>query len=292
MSGHEQFDEDVAVYALGALSGDDRRTFEAHLATCEACQKTLAEFARVSAGIGLSTEPVEPPADLRSRTLARAVAQPQDRTGRVVGTIGVTVPAASSVAKEPPVPAPSRAASHPSWLALAAALVCVIGLGAYAWSLRSQLWSAQDLIGAMSRRVETLREELFAARRDSATLSHTIDVLRAPEMLKVDLKGQGAAPAAVGRAFVSAEKGLVLSVGQLPRLGPNRTYQLWVIPAGSTTPVSAGLFDADAAGTSTVTVPVPQGVTVVAGLTVAVTDEPRGGSLQPTTTPFLAGVTN
>ena len=84
---------------------------------------------------------------------------------------------------------------------------------------------------------------------------------------------------------------MVFSAEQLPRLGAGRTYQLWVIPKDSA-PVSAGVFDADAAGTSVLTMPLPQSVTVVAGLTVAVTDEPRGGSLQPTTQPFLAGVTN
>jgi len=254
MSGHERFDEDVAVYALGALSGEDRRTFEAHLATCATCQETLAELSRVSAGIGLSTEPIEPPADLRARVLARATSQPQ--AGRV---IGATAPAPRAVGGPTGIvraPEP-RDLLRPSWLALAAAIACVIGLGTYAWSLQSQLTSARQLLGAMSARIETLRDQLSAARRDTATLTNTVNVLRSPRMIKVDLKGQGTAPSAAGRAFVSAEQGLIFSAEQLPRLGANRTYQLWVIPKGAS-PISAGVFDGDAAGSSMLTVPMPR----------------------------------
>jgi len=277
MNGHERFDEDVAAYALGALPDDDRRVFEAHLATCDACQHTLAELRRVSAAIGVSTEPAAPPVELRARTLARAAAQPQDRS-RLAGTIG---PSAASADLS------GRAATRPSWFALAAALACIVGLGAYSWLLRSDLTSARELIAAMSARVETLSEQLTAARRDSATLTNTINVLRAPGMLRVDLKGQSAAPAAVGRAFISADKGLIFSAEEMPRLSANRTYQLWVITPENPSPISAGVFAADAGGTSMLTVPLPQGVTVVAA--VAVSDEPSGGSPQPTTAPFLVG---
>ena len=61
-------------------------------------------------------------------------------------------------------------------------------------------------------------------------------------MLKVDLQGLGVAPAATGRAFVSAESGLIFSAERLPRLGANRTYQLWVIPKDQA-PISLGVMD-------------------------------------------------
>jgi len=59
----------------------------------------------------------------------------------------------------------------------------------------------------------------------------------------------------------------------------NRTYELWVIHNGAARP--AGLFRTAAS-------PVPVGGTVAPGDTVAVTREPAGGSVQPTTTPVAS----
>ena len=62
-------------------------------------------------------------------------------------------------------------------------------------------------------------------------------------------------------------------------LPSGRTYEMWVIHDGAARP--AGLFTS-AAGIVPVTVPVAHGDTV------AVTQEPAGGSSQPTTTPVAA----
>jgi hypothetical protein len=51
-------------------------------------------------------------------------------------------------------------------------------------------------------------------------------------------------------------------------------------------PVSFGTFQTDADGTAIFLSPVPGGIEFEIG---AVTDEPAGGSAQPTTTPFLVG---
>ena len=64
-----------------------------------------------------------------------------------------------------------------------------------------------------------------------------------------------------------------------------RTYQLWGIAPGSA-PVSLGTFDTDAAGRARAVLQVPAGTAMELA---AITDEPTGGSPQPTTTPFLSG---
>ena len=77
----------------------------------------------------------------------------------------------------------------------------------------------------------------------------------------------------------------------LPPTAASRTYQLWVVPPGKdVAPISAGTFDVDRTGTSTLAVPLPAGVKMV--MAVAVTEEPAGGSIKATTPPLLLGTRN
>jgi hypothetical protein len=174
-------------------------------------------------------------------------------------------------------------------LLAAASLVLAAGLGAYAASLRSQIAQLQQLASEAYSRAETLRTELAALRQDSARLSNTVNVLSAPNVIRVDLKGAAGAPDATGRAYVSTGRGLVFAANRLPPLGIGRVYQLWVIPPGSKVPQSAGVFSVDPAGASaTFAVALPSGITQPG--TVAVTDEPGPtGSTLPSTPILLAG---
>jgi len=91
-------------------------------------------------------------------------------------------------------------------------------------------------------------------------------------------------PAARGRVFVSP-KGVVLIAAHLPKLEPNHTFELWVLPAAGN-PVPAGTFHGEIISSGSSAVYVYRGSTTNAAA-VAVTVEPEGGSPQPTTTPFI-----
>lgn len=72
---HTTVDEEAAgraaLYALGALEGEEAREFEEHLAGgCEACAAGLREFETVAADLGLAAPEAEPPASVRGRLLA------------------------------------------------------------------------------------------------------------------------------------------------------------------------------------------------------------------------------
>lgn len=72
---HTTVDEEAAgraaLYALGALEGDEAREFEEHLAAgCAACAAELREFEAVAGDLGLAAPEAEPPAGVRSRLLA------------------------------------------------------------------------------------------------------------------------------------------------------------------------------------------------------------------------------
>lgn len=269
MTAHDQFDELVAGYALGALDPSDRQEFEAHLTTCDVCQTTLAELRDVAAGIGAAIDDVAPPAALRLRTLHRATGQR---------------PAASPSASQP------IQRSAPSWwrLATAASLALALASGAYAVSLQRQLATTRQMLTDQAVREAGLRNELARTRESSARLTNTLSVLRSSNMIRVDLRGSAAASAAVGRAFVSTDRGVIFNADRLPALGPKRTYQLWVIPGGAgAAPVSAGVFTVDADGATALSIPLPAGIATVAA--VAVSEEPAGGSPGPTSAPLLVG---
>jgi len=59
----------VAAYLLGALSGGERREFEAHLAGCAPCREDVAELRLVSDALLVAAQPAQPPAELRERLM-------------------------------------------------------------------------------------------------------------------------------------------------------------------------------------------------------------------------------
>ena len=69
--------EQAALYALGALDGEDRETFEKVLAEgCATC-KAVEEFQQVANVLSSTAPPVPPPASLRQTLLDRVAAERQ-----------------------------------------------------------------------------------------------------------------------------------------------------------------------------------------------------------------------
>jgi anti-sigma-K factor RskA len=99
----------------------------------------------------------------------------------------------------------------------------------------------------------------------------------------VTVSGSGPAPSA--KYFLDRRAGrIVIAASSLPPAARGRTYQLWGIETGKP-PVSLGTFNTDSSGRALASVAVPAGLRIAV---TAVTDEPSGGSPQPTTPPFLA----
>jgi hypothetical protein len=71
-------------------------------------------------------------------------------------------------------------------------------------------------------------------------------VLTAPDVRRVDLKGEGSAANASARAYWSPSRGFVFNAEGLPALDAAHVYQLWTIHNGK--PVSAGQLRLDATG--------------------------------------------
>lgn len=69
MNGHAQFAEDLALHALGGLTGEERAILEKHLASCAACARELEQLRGDGALLALSTMGPKPPQRARQRLL-------------------------------------------------------------------------------------------------------------------------------------------------------------------------------------------------------------------------------
>src|SRR4051812_31898981 len=72
MNDHETYETLAAVYAVGALDGDDLARFEAHLAEgCDRCETVVRESREALVRMALAATPSVPPADVKAALQAR-----------------------------------------------------------------------------------------------------------------------------------------------------------------------------------------------------------------------------
>ncbi len=151
--------------------------------------------------------------------------------------------------------------------------------------------SAAQLHGAnqgMREQLQTKTSELAQAHTSAARAQEVLDVLSSPQAQHITLVSAHAKPVPTGHAVYLASRGaLVFTASNLAPLPANKTYELWVIPANGTAPVSAGTFQPDARGMASVLLPnLPRGIQAKA---FGVTMENSGGSATPTLPILLAG---
>jgi len=264
MTTHDEFAAAAAAYAIDALDRDEARLFEAHVSTCADCQRAVADYRRVAAGLGLSVDRVEAPPDLKARVLSK---------------IEDTGDWSIEIEDEP------KGRRRLPWWLLTAAAMAFLATGLYAWSLRVQLNAVRETATLASTQARDLRDEIANLRLESSRLTRAFAVMSSPDVVRVDLAGQATATAATGRAYVSRSRGLVFNADRLPPLAPGHVYQLWVL---APKPVSVGVLALNADGTTSLAAPLAPGVAKIDA--VAVTAEPGpNGSAGPTMPILLVG---
>lgn len=245
----------AAAYALGALDAAEAQAFEALLARDSQLSREVAEYREVAALLALAEPAALPPTDgLRARVLAG------------------TPPRRISASAAP--------AARPNWMpwALAAALVLAAWMGAERVQLGRKL--AQTYATLAQR--DTLlaqRDTLLEARE------RTLNGLLAPGVELYQLTATGD-PVPGVQLFWDRKRNtaIIHSFGVKP-LPADRAYQLWFIQDGK--PVPSITFRPAADGRASVeAIEVPSGPGVTAA---AVTEEPLGGSPQPTSAVYLLG---
>jgi anti-sigma-K factor RskA len=259
MSEHERYAEDLALYALDALRGEDRARVTEHLAACAACRLELEQLRGDTALLALSTTGPRPPQRARQRLLD-AVA----REARVADAL-------SQIAQkgDTRTPAWRAGAGWWGWLGWAVAVIAVIP---FALSLqRANVALRQQLVDASSQAAKNARE-MEELRKIAAPILE-------PEAQRVTLVALKTPPQPQGKVFYLRNRGLVLLANNLPALPAQKAYELWLIPA-SGDPVPAGVFKPDAHGSaSVVNPPLPAGAEAKA---FAITVENEAGATTPT----------
>jgi anti-sigma-K factor RskA len=227
-------------YALDAVNDIERAAFERHLRECAACRDEVAELAETASRLG-SAASTAPPERLRARVLAEI--------GR-----------ARQVGPQHSAPSGARAPWRRWTLAVAAAVVVLLAVGAGAF--------------VEEQRVRDAQRQSTQAGRVEAVLSAPDAVLRT-----------AAGPAGTGRVTLvvsEARNEAVAVVSGLQSPGVDRTYQLWMVDNGRAT--DAGTLGTGASG----------GTVLIEGVrgeqAFAITNEPAGGSRAPTP-PQLATIT-
>jgi anti-sigma-K factor RskA len=262
MSQHEEFADELALYALDALTGDDRARVDQHLATCTACRRELEELRGDAALLALSAAGARPPQRARKRLLEAVASE-------AAANATLAQNARSSGTPAPRVVEASSRHSWWGWLGWAAT-AAVLVLAAAFWKENAVL--KQSLATASSREAESARE--------MEALRKIAEPILEPEAQQVTLVAAKTPPQPQGKAFYLRSRGsLVFLANNLSPLPPQKAYELWLIPV-SGAPIPAGVFKPNAHGSaSVVNPPLPAGMEAKA---FAITIENEAGATTPT----------
>ena len=247
-------------YALGVLEGEERAEIEAHLArACPTCAPGVAQARWMVAQLAHAAPDAQPPAALRDKIMqAVAASKDSERT-------------AIPIAK-PKTSAPRAMFPVWAWIA-AAALALVTG------------YTIRQMNNQNAQLVE-LRKEMKRATIQNQMLQNQLDmdrmvamVMMSPDSVPLKLMPKDKNMPMV-RAYLHPHMGVAITADQMPSMPAARILQLWLVPKTGK-PMSVAIFHPDAAGQIALVAPVNMPRNEIAAL--AVTDEPAGGSPQPTT---------
>jgi anti-sigma-K factor RskA len=241
-------------YALGVLEGGERTEIEAHLArACPHCTPGIEKARWVVAQLAQMSPQVQPPQSLKGKILDAVKS-----SGNV-----------AEFAKAPP----SRA-TFPVWAWVAAAALAIMT----GYSIRQ--------MGNQNAQLAELRREMKIATLENKAVQDQLEVTRqitsvmmAPDSMPLKLMPKDKNMPMV-HAYLHPHMGVALTCEQMPAIPSALTLQLWSVPKNGK-PMSVAIFHPDSRGQIAIVAPVNMPMNEIAML--AVTEEPAGGSPQPTT---------
>jgi anti-sigma-K factor RskA len=260
MNAHEQFVDDLTLYAMGSLEGTEREALEKHLEDCSSCRRELDQIRGDLGLLALTTAGPKPPLRSRQRLVAAIAKEPR---------MPVAVRAR---------PAPPRRAwwGYAGWAVAAALLLLTIGV--------------RQRNSGLERDLAALRTQVVDQQTRLLKANEVLSTLLDPDAKKIELVAAGARLQPHGKAiYQRRNRSLIFFASDLAQLPPEKIYELWLFPANGGPPIAAGLFKPDVHGSAmVVNPPLPEGVDAK---NFAVTLEPESGSHEaPRGTVTIVGV--
>jgi len=296
----DELRELAAGFVMGTLTADELAQFNVGMQDKAFADALSPELAAHRAAIEfLSTErAVAPPPDLKNRLMARIAAEPGGAAAAVNERVLAVPPAAPADRKPTVAPAVARTmtpvrAVHvaPQQRVPRPSKAPWFGLGLTAVALAAAVVFAVDLTNQVKALKGTLSQTAMLLQRSQSRLADrdaTVNALTTAGENLVLVQLAPTAPEGPGiQIFWNVKDGTaVIHASGLKQVAADRTYCLWMIRDGR--PVAVKLFNPDPDGHRLINaVALPKDRQGIAAF--AVTEEPAGGSPQPTMTPFLVG---
>ena len=272
MDDCKQLSEHYEAYALGALEGAEREEIERHLARgCPNCTPGVAQARWTVAQLAYLAPEAQPPDDLRARIVAAATG---DSTASAAPR---PIDAPRIVRMQPRAPS-----MIPAWAwTIAAALLLATVYSMY------QTRQLDRQLAAASRDLREGQAQRAAIESEREHYQMAMEILSAHDTKALALmpsKNKSDMPPV--QAYWSPKMGLLVMSANMPQMPSTMTLQLWMVPKKGQ-PMSVGIFRPDGQGHVMLVAAPNEPITEVAEL--AISEEPAGGSLQPTSTPVWVG---
>jgi anti-sigma-K factor RskA len=263
VSEQDQFRELIEAYALGALDPTERTALEAHLAAgCPECAKALGEARYLVSQLAYLAPPAEPSDMLKARLMR-------------------TVRAEEGVARASKAKPSSASIPYWLWAGVAALLLLSVYSTWDARRLQNEVQEVKAREAAELKQRGQLEQELTEAK-------HEAWILTDPSTKKIDIMPSDKEMPKL-EAMWHPELGIYITAQKMPMPKGNKVLQLWLIPkAPGGKPMASHTFWPDANGKIAEMVDDPPEV-LAQTKALAITEEPAGGSPQPTSTPLWVG---
>lgn len=265
----------IPAYSVGATDPEETALVEQLLPLCPEGQAELDEYLALSQAMLYTAPKAQPPAHLHDKLMAaintpapqtKSAPTPLPNSMSVRPTpVRVEAPRAKPTQAPPPRVLPFRLVAAAA--AIAAALLII-----------SNIYWANQVNGLREREQQFTR--LLRDQQDALASLGTGRANRI-ELASTDTTQTGTLATVLWNPQSSTA---LLVTDTLPSLPAGQTYQVWLI--GDANPVGVGTFDVDAKGVGVLVIHSDAPVGDYG--TVAITEEPAGGSDQPTSAPIAA----
>ncbi|MGH9937158.1 MAG: anti-sigma factor [Blastocatellia bacterium] len=273
----DEVKELAPLYVIGALDDETTRAIEVSLRDASPeQQRIVAQWHDVAALLPQALPFQTPPDYLKERLLSR-IADEARKTPIEIAVEESALEEASKQAEKKVLPfAPARRfdSNTTRWL-LIAATALLFFTSAYLFGQNAKLTREREEISKENARLAQERKEI-SKELDTWKLSTT----------KIIAMAGGEVPQANAKVIWDTKtQRWVVYIFDLPAPPSGKDYQLWYVTKKDAK-ISAQVFETDPQGRTVLRLELPS--EAVAGLAAtAVTLEPKGGSVQPTSKPYL-----